>query len=384
LTSTSCEAAARRILDDCLAGRAPEYLPAELLTDSCARSLFGVLVEGLADRFEPALCDVYAILFSQALPGADLARYERIRHPRPVDCDPQRVYVLSRITLGADIAVTSVLMDAAKRRFPDAPIVFVGPQKNYELFAGDPRVMHAPLDYRKGTLRDRLEAAHDLARIVDDLVIDPDSRLTQLGLLPVGDEGCYHLFESRRYGAESNNALPELAAKWAATTFGVTDAKPYIAVRREPVPLPAEYIAVSLGVGENPAKRLVDPFEPELLKLLGARHRLVIDRGAGGEERARVERAAAAARITPAYWDGSFAGFAGIISGARLYVGYDSAGQHAAAAAGIPLITVFAGFPAPRMFDRWRPVAPNARVIRCDSPDPEAALSAVRAALERS
>jgi hypothetical protein len=28
------------------------------------------------------------------------------------------VFVLSRVTLGADVAVTSVLLDAAKRRFP--------------------------------------------------------------------------------------------------------------------------------------------------------------------------------------------------------------------------------------------------------------------------
>jgi len=365
------------VLDDCLAGHAADRLPAELLTDECARALFGVLVEGLADRFEPALCDIYARLFSQALPGADLARYERVRLPRPVCCDPRRVYVLSRITLGADIAVTSVLMDAAKRRFPDAPIVFVGPHKNYELFAADARVTHAPIEYRKGTLHDRLAAAREIAGIVDDLVLDPDSRLTQLGLLPVGDETRYHLFESRRYGGESHEALPVLAARWAATTLGVTDAKPYIAVRHEPVVLPTEYIAVSLGVGENPAKRLPDPFEPELLKLLGARHPVVIDRGAGGEERARVERAVAAAGVAPTYWDGSFAGFASIVSGARLYVGYDSAGQHAAAAAGVPLITIFAGWAAPRMFDRWRPVAPTATVIRCDSPDPEAALSAV-------
>src|SRR6185295_11007957 len=101
----------------------------------------------------------------------------------------------------------------------------------------------------------------------------------------------------------------------------------------EAVDLPVRYIAISLGVGENPAKRLPDPFEPELLKLLGARLPLVIDRGAGGEERARVERAVDAAFVAPIYWDGSFAGFAGIISGASLYVGYDSAGQHAAAAA---------------------------------------------------
>ena len=30
----------------------------------------------------------------------------------------ERVYVLSRVTLGADVAVTSVMLDAAKRRYP--------------------------------------------------------------------------------------------------------------------------------------------------------------------------------------------------------------------------------------------------------------------------
>jgi ADP-heptose:LPS heptosyltransferase len=377
LTSTSCEATARRVLEDCIAGKPPERLPAELLEDSCARALFGILVEGLADRFEPALCEIYARLFCDALPGADLARYLRIRRPRPVACDPRRIFVLSRITLGADIAVTSVLMDAARRRFPNVPLHFVGPRKNFELFAADPQIAHVPLDYRKGTLRERVESAHELAAIADDLVIDPDSRLTQLGLLPAGDEDHYHLFESRGYGAESHEALPDLAARWAFTTFGIGGAKPYIAVHSSR----NDCIAVSLGVGENPAKRLPDPFESELLKLLSARGPLLIDRGAGGEERARVERAVAMAGVPATYWDGSFADFAARIAGARLYAGYDSAGQHAAAAAGVPLISIFAGFPVPRMFDRWRPVSPGATVIRCDSPDPHAALAAVRTAL---
>ena len=50
-----------------------------------------MLVEGLADRFEPALCDAYARLFSQAVAlsvaGCDaaslVARYERVRRARP-------------------------------------------------------------------------------------------------------------------------------------------------------------------------------------------------------------------------------------------------------------------------------------------------------------
>jgi ADP-heptose:LPS heptosyltransferase len=139
---------------------------------------------------------------------------------------------------------------------------------------------------------------------------------------------------------------------------------------------------VSLGVGENQAKRLPDPFEEELLRLLAATGApLWIDKGAGGEEAERVERALKRAGAAAASWDGAFAGFAAIIAGSRLYVGYDSAGQHVAAAAGVPLISVFAGFPAPRMFERWRPVGERCQVIRVDRPDVEETLRRVRSAL---
>jgi len=76
-------------------------------------------------------------------------------------------------------------------------------------------------------------------------------------------------------------------------------------------------------------------------------------------------------------WEGSFAGFASIIASSRLYVGYDSAGQHVAAASGVPLVSIFAGFPSPRMFDRWRPVGENCHVIRVDHPDVRATLEQV-------
>ena len=108
---------------------------------------------------------------------------------------------------------------------------------------------------------------------------------------------------------------------------------------------------------------------------------LVIDKGAGGEEAARVERAVTESHARATFWEGSFAGFAQVIAGSSLYVGYDSAGQHVAAACGVPLISVFAGFPAPRMFDRWRPAG---HVIRVDRPDVEETLARVREILTSS
>ncbi|MEI9972726.1 MAG: glycosyltransferase family 9 protein [Ignavibacteriota bacterium] len=380
MTSTSCNELARDLLARAIAGDAPRELPPALLDDACSQALFGILAEGLADRFEPALCEVYADLFAQAVPGADPARYRHVRVPRPVSIEPHTVFVLSRVTLGADVAVTSVLLDAAKRRFPGAQIVFVGPAKNYELFAADPRLAHAAISYRRGTLQERVAVRHDLEAILaapGALVIDSDSRLTQLGLIPVCHENRYHLFESRGYGGSSEASLPQLAAAWAEETFGIAGAKPYIALGDKAAHRGA--IAVSLGVGENPAKRIPDPFEENLLALLAeSGAELCIDKGAGGEEAARVERAVARSGIRATFWEGSFAGFAAIIAAARLYVGYDSAGQHVAAAAGVPLVSVFAGFPVPRMFHRWRPAG---NVIRVDHPDPAEVIAQVRALL---
>jgi ADP-heptose:LPS heptosyltransferase len=359
-----------------------------LLEEPCAKALFGILIEGLADRFEPALCDVYARLFSQVIEGHDpaslVARYQRVRRPRPIAHPPRRVLVLSRVTLGADVAVTSVLLAAAKQAFPNAEIVFAGPRKNFELFAGDARLSHAAVEYRRGSLPQRLavwDPLRALAAAPDCLVLDPDSRLTQLGLLPVCPEDRCHLFESRGYGGASDLNLPALAAQWSEKTLGVSNAVPYVAVGQASGLSAAPYIAVSLGVGENPAKRIPDPFEEQLLALLSARAPLWIDKGAGGEEAARVERAAARSGARAAFWEGSFAGFAQVIAGSSLYVGYDSAGQHVAAACGVPLISIFAGFPAPRMFYRWRPSGPRATVIRVDQPDPVEILAKVAHAL---
>lgn len=392
MTSTSCKQAAEELLARCLEGKAPDFLPTALLEDSCSQALFGVWVEGLADRFEPALCDCYARLFAQAVghvdrsadPRALMARYERVRHARAVTTKPRRIFVLSRVTLGADVAVTSVLLAAARTRFPDAEIILAGPRKNYELFAADPALHHVSVDYRRGSLRERLAAGEELQHLLtgpDLLIIDSDSRLTQLGLLPVCDEDRYHFFESRAYGGVRDCSLPVLAAEWAAQTFAVTGAKPFLAPA--PVPQQPVSITVSLGVGENPAKRIPDPFEEQLLALLAKTGQCVaIDVGAGGSEAERVRRAVERSGIQAILWEGSFAGFAALIAGSRLYVGYDSAGQHVAAACGVPLISVFAGFPSARMFARWRPGGQGSTVIRVDRPDPGDTIERVREALE--
>src|SRR5206468_12456189 len=134
--------------------------------------------------------------------------------------------------------------------------------KNAALFSRDPRIVAVPITYeRSGTLRERLAAAFELQGLVeqaDAIVVDPDSRLTQLGIIPCGDDARYYFFESRAFGGSSDLPLPLLAANWLEEVFGIEAASPYVS------PPETERIAeicVSWGVGENDNKRLSDDFE---------------------------------------------------------------------------------------------------------------------------
>ncbi len=379
------EEEARSLVADCIAGREWPRDAVGNLVERDRPELFSIVAEGLSDRFERRLCDVYADIFSEVIARAlprfrarELReRYERVRQPRRAESDPPVVFVLSRVTLGADIAITSVLLDAAKRRFSKARIVLVGDRKSAELFAADPRleVLLAPYSKAK-TLRERLAVCPELP---DGIVIDPDSRLTQLGLLPVCPEENYYFFESRAYGGDGDEPLGTLARRWAIETLGVEDARSYI---RPAMDGERAAITASLGVGGNPAKGMPPRFERVLMEALAARGpSLLVDQGAGGEEAERVERAIDGLDKLSAVRThrGPFAAFSASIARSELFVGYDSAGQHAAAAHGVPRVTVFAGFPNERFLARWRPAgAGRYEVVRADEGDTLArTLSAV-------
>ena len=153
-----------------------------------------------------------------------------------------------------------------------------------------------------------------------------------------------------------------LASRWAAQTFGIEDA----ALRgsrprpRKSIEIPGRpLVTMSLGVGENPAKRIADPFEAEIVGHLARQAHVLIDEGAGGEEAERVQRAVAKSGAPPNRVHtcrGSFAAFASAIARSDLYVGYDSAGQHIAAACGVPLLSIFAGFASPALVRALAPV----------------------------
>lgn len=322
-----------------------------ILDDAAAASAFvRDVVEPLSDVFDPAAVDEYAQLMRD-VPACDFWRFQRVRQPRRCIADASDVAVLSRVTLGADVAVTSVILDCVKRRFPTAKIWFVGPQKNYELFEEDSRISHVPFDYpRRGTLRERISAALALRLPAEALVVDPDSRITQLGLVPVCLERNYYFFESRSYGFTTTDPLPVLTAQWCREVFGLSGCRPYVAPR---LTLEGADAAVSLGTGGNSRKGLTPQFERDLMTRLTASGSVLADKGAGGEEAERMERACQGLKVR--FWNGSFATFAGAITQSKHYYGYDSSGQHVAAAAGVPVTVYFTGAINERFRHRWRP-----------------------------
>jgi ADP-heptose:LPS heptosyltransferase len=346
------------------------------LGDNQPGEFFRTIVEALADSFDPAQAQAYEELMQAWIP----------QHAPVQPVIPDRletVFVLSRVTLGADIKITSIMLSAMKRRFPQAEIVLVANRKSTELFAADSRISHLNADYpRTGPVSTRIQFAHDLRRQIDGpnrIVVDPDSRMTQLGLLPVCAPEHHFHFPSRdcKGAVRSAANLTELTQSWLLETFGESG-EAYLATPRVPIEGEAPRATVSLGVGDNETKRVPGDFEAKLIRALGDKFRTIwIDRGVGGSESARVTAAAEASgsidRIR--FWEGSFAGFASLISQSDFYAGYDSAGQHAAAATGTPLITIFAGAPSDRFRQRWSPQGPGRiQIIEADSLTPDTCL----------
>jgi ADP-heptose:LPS heptosyltransferase len=223
---------------------------------------------------------------------------------------------------------------------------------------------------------ERIRFAQELRQLLDtpnSIVLDPDTRITQLGLVPVTEPERYFHFPSR---TSPGGNLAVIAQAWTEQEFGVVG-QPYIAPMFIELDGPSPWVTISLGVGGNPAKRIPGSFESELIAQLARHYETVwVDRGAGGEEAERVTAAASGQNVR--FWEGSFAGFASVISQSDLYVGYDSAGQHAAAAAKTPVISIFAGAPSERFRERWSPFGYGpCTVFNADQASPEEILSRI-------
>ncbi|MFY9556567.1 MAG: glycosyltransferase family 9 protein [Blastocatellia bacterium] len=428
------------------------------IAEPATRAFFTSLVEPLADSFEPEAVTIYNRAFAQLIqisrraPRAQafnreltqfglvneqdlIDRAGNLRHVPAMETPPdwtgklRRIVVLSRVTLGADVAVTSVIVERLKNSCPASEIVLVGGSKLPQLFGGDRRLSFREIDYhRAGTAIERLLAWIDLLagvrELTDDLergeylIVDPDTRLTQLGLLPVdvgdlrtprhgaepgtqlrstGNGPGYLFFPSREYGNNTSFSLAELTSSWLDEVFGervqtCPRVSPSLEDRESARELLAglkgdssrRIVAFNFGVGENELKRIGGDFEASLvLRLIQRGANIILDKGAGEDEVRRADAVIAEATqierngrrvraveldakslrgaATPdadaeiLVWNGGIGMMAALIGESDLYIGYDSAGQHIAAAQDVPCIDVFAGFSSPRMLDRWRP-----------------------------
>jgi ADP-heptose:LPS heptosyltransferase len=452
-------------------------------------ALFRNIVEPLGDSFDPVMAELYVRFFSGVIdycrrqPGfrafdrqlsefglnnqqlldraarirmlaeqtpavayGQMTETRHVRRPLPLSNAVMKrvktILVPSRVTLGADIAVTSVILSRLKALFPHARMALLGSAKAGSLFAADPRVQLVETPYpRGGTLRERLNAwvalcqsvAEHLEGMLPDeyIIVDPDSRLTQLGLLPLeADDSRYYFFDSRSYSLAEEQPLALLTGCWLDEVLGSERIMTHQAARRPHpngsgwgyspeypyVVLPAADMlrgsalkahvrrplaAVNLGVGGNAGKRIDDPFEAGMLQaLLIDGYTVVLDRGAGDEELERTGRLIATlesegktvSKAPPAgvdvpdsdvfVWEGSLSGFGGLIASAKLYCGYDSAGGHLAAALGVPVIDVFTDASPPALRERWKPWGEaTVKVITARRSSPRIAVRDFHAAL---
>ncbi|MEZ5393043.1 MAG: glycosyltransferase family 9 protein [Bryobacterales bacterium] len=357
---------------------------------AASRALFGEVVEPLADSFDPAQAEAYAALFERVLttirsaPGFEAIDEALAESPNdaPPAFDPRRIrraVVLSRVTLGADIAVTSVFLRTMLDHPARPEVFFAAGPKNLAMFAGEPRVSGIQTPYpRAGGLRERLlvwlDARRAIAAAADGLapgellILDPDSRITQLGLLPLAPlQQHYFAFNSRCYREGEDGPLGALAAEWLEEHFGAGDRPPLPWIAPPPADLEqaqhwrptagAKLAAINFGVGGNAAKSVAAPFEKEAALALAEKgFVMAVDAGFGEEEERRAaELVDSLPPGTAKLHRGSFSSFAAVLSVADLFLGYDSGAAHAAAALGIRAIDVFAGAPTERMRSRWSP-----------------------------
>ncbi|MEN6308545.1 MAG: glycosyltransferase family 9 protein, partial [Anaerohalosphaeraceae bacterium] len=326
----------------------------------------------------------------------------------------KQIYLLSRITVGADIAIVSVMIQRLSVLFPDAQIILLGSLKLQDIFGGNPRLCIREVPYiRSGSLLERLESWCRVIELLDDktvpdkdavLWIDPDSRITQLGMLPICEEHHHLYFNSHRDWASTRNAcMAEHANAWLDKVFGRTNFC-YPRVWLEPQLLNQARIlthslrqngcqcitAVNFGVGGNPRKRLSLDFEKKLIGELLKQPKsvVILDQGFGADEVASsrqiisdiqnkgypVHQARFDQTVGKNFPHGLLAiectigQISALIGGSDEYIGYDSACQHIAAAMAVPTITVFTGSNNPRFIRRWSACGnTSCRVVHVDT-----------------
>ena len=401
----------------------------EALRSAGLKALFAGLVEPLNDSFSAAGRALYAELFprviwrsasrvpalAETLAAAGvtscaqlLERYRGARQdssgtPGPAQLPvtaPTAIALLSRVTIGADILLASVALQRLRDRFPDARLHLIGDGKLQGLFGGMPGVVVEAVPYpRRGPLHERLAVwlavRAAITRSGAQLVIAPDSRLDQLGILPVIDADRYVLWENLQTGSKPAS-LAWLLDRWLASRLGLP-AEP-ARLPRLALDAPTAALSQRLGLalghgpwaavkfdhGGNPAKALPRAAELAILGRLRAQGwRVLLDRGFGAAELANSDALVAQwgqavtdidetgtglgaplVQAAPGVWagaavvrfHGSIAGWAALVCQCRFALSYDSVGHHLAAAAAVPVVVAFTGYADPAFPLAWQPL----------------------------
>jgi len=389
------------------------------LNNIASASLFEVIVEELCDDFEDLTLDIYNLAMAEVIsycrktPAGveldrqiadfgirsfdELHRRANLVRTRQYNYDInkplKRIILLSRVTIGADVAILSVIVQRLTRIFPGAEVVIFGSRKLRGIFGGNPCLRIVELSYpRRGGLFDRFSAWHQALGILAEempahdqdntLLIDPDSRISQLGVLPLTQPENYLFFNSQNNHPSSKcTRMAELANRWVDDVFGVSDfCYPKVWI---PAPIRSQgqkmiaclrasgcerTVAVNFGIGQNPRKRVGMDFEVRLVQTV-----VILDRGYGKDEfcwsaelLSRIQNQGfqtASANFRESEYpkishgviaiECTIGEMAALIGQSDEFVGYDSACQHISAAAGTPTLTVFAGANNAKFIRRW-------------------------------
>ncbi len=396
------------------------------LTGMAAQALFSIIIESLCDDFEDLQTETYnrvmaqLISFCRTLPsGQDLDRrlkdFDILDHdsllnrikalrrdgkPLGHQKDVRKILLLSRVTIGADVAITSIIIQRLAALFPRAEIVLIGGSKLDEIYGGNARIRLQTVNYnRKGGLIERLSSWQLVLNIIkqelaacpleNTILIDPDSRLSQLGVLPIIPDTQYFFFDSRSdISFASNMSMAQLTNTWLTQVTGEENfCYPKIWPRQSNLAEASSFcrdlrsrgarriIAINFGVGGNQRKKLGRRLEHQLLLSLLQEPDTVIvfDKGFGDEELRDSNLLIQA--VKDAGFEAREATFgnplnsiirsgvigmqtrigeiAAIIANCDEYIGYDSACQHIAAALRTPCLTIFAGSNNMRFIRRW-------------------------------
>ena len=397
-----------------------------------AKALFGIIIESLCDDFEELQTETYnrvmaqVISYCRRIPEGkaldqslkdfgifsfnDLfERINRIRSSKSVlnrSKPVHKILLLSRVTIGADVAITSVIIQRLLKIFPGAEIVLVGAGKLDEIYGGNSKIKIRNITYsRKGGLLERLSSWHLVLKIVQEetalssiektILIDPDSRLSQLGVLPLIPAENYFFFDSR-----SNISLNRKMSMAQLTNFWVdqiTSPKtsddnfcyPKVWIPKPKIDCAAQFcnklrnrgarqiITINFGTGGNRRKRTGKLVEEKLLiELIREPDTIILlDKGFGEEEINQANELIQSVKESGysvqhkifgkdndsevIKWgligmQNSIGEIAALIANSDEYIGYDSACQHIAATLEIPCLTIFAGSNNMRFIRRWR------------------------------